>query len=104
MASRSFWREALVDEAVIGGLPVARGSQAPPVLHDVEGRPVLARAEGVGRAGDRLRGREGAGAPGKRADLQRLSRQKLYPVIEFENGSIYREESKCVDGRGRLMS
>ena len=32
--------------------------------------------------------------PGKRADLQRLSGQRLYPVIEFENGSIYREESK----------
>lgn len=32
--------------------------------------------------------------PGKRADLLRLSGQKLYPVIEFENGSIYREESK----------
>jgi len=30
----------------------------------------------------------------KRADLQRLSGQKLYPVIEFENGSIYREDSK----------
>jgi len=30
----------------------------------------------------------------KRTDLQRLSGQKLYPVIEFENGSIYREESK----------
>lgn len=32
--------------------------------------------------------------PGRRADLQRLSGQNLYPVIEFENGSIYREESK----------
>jgi glutathione S-transferase len=32
--------------------------------------------------------------PGKRVDLQRLSGQGLYPVIEFENGSIYREESK----------
>ena len=32
--------------------------------------------------------------PGKRDELQRLSGQKLYPVIEFENGSIYREESK----------
>lgn len=32
--------------------------------------------------------------PRKRADLKRLSGQKLYPVIEFENGSIYREESK----------
>jgi hypothetical protein len=27
-------------------------------------------------------------------DLQRLSGQKLYPVIEFENGSTYRDESK----------
>jgi len=32
--------------------------------------------------------------PGRRADLERLSGQKLYPVVEFENGSIYREESK----------
>ena len=32
----------------------AHGRQAPPVLHEVEGRPVLARAKGVGRAGDRL--------------------------------------------------
>ncbi len=32
--------------------------------------------------------------PGKRADLLRLSGQRLYPVIEFENGSAYREESR----------
>jgi hypothetical protein len=37
---------------------------------------------------------KGPARPGKRADLQRLSGQKLYPVIEFENGSTYREESK----------
>src|SRR5437764_460009 len=37
---------------------------------------------------------KGPACPGKRADLQRLSGQKLYPVIAFENGSIYREESK----------
>ena len=37
---------------------------------------------------------KGPARPGKPADLQRLSGQKLYPVIEFENGSIYREESK----------
>ena len=34
---------------------------------------------------------KGPTRPGKRDDLQRLSGQKLYPVIEFENGSIYRE-------------
>ena len=37
---------------------------------------------------------KGPARPGKRVDLQQLSGQKLYPVIEFENGSIYREESK----------
>ena len=31
---------------------------------------------------------------GKRDDLERLSHQRQYPVIEFEDGSIYREQSK----------
>jgi hypothetical protein len=30
----------------------------------------------------------------KRDDLQQLSGQRNYPVIEFEDGSVYREESK----------
>jgi len=29
----------------------------------------------------------------KRDDLEQLSGQRKYPVIEFENGSAYREES-----------
>ena len=39
---------------------------------------------------------KGPARPGKHVDLQRLSGQRLYPVIEFENGSIYREESKDI--------
>jgi glutathione S-transferase len=31
--------------------------------------------------------------PGKRTELQRISGQRLYPVIQFEDGSTYREES-----------
>jgi hypothetical protein len=31
---------------------------------------------------------------GSRDDLERLSGQRMYPVIEFEDGSVYREESK----------
>jgi glutaredoxin len=31
---------------------------------------------------------------GKRDDIERMSGQRQYPVIEFEDGSIYREESK----------
>jgi glutathione S-transferase-like protein len=30
----------------------------------------------------------------KRDDLEKLSGQRAYPVIEFEDGSVYREESK----------
>ena len=31
---------------------------------------------------------------GRRDDLERLSGQRKYPVIELEDGSAYREESK----------
>ena len=30
----------------------------------------------------------------KRNDLERLSGQRLYPVIEFDDGSVYRDEPK----------
>ena len=32
--------------------------------------------------------------PGKRVELERLSGQRKYPVIEFEDGTAYRAESK----------
>jgi hypothetical protein len=41
-----------------------------------------------------------------RDDLEALSGQKLYPVIEFEDGSVYREESREMERtirEGRLM-
>jgi glutathione S-transferase len=31
--------------------------------------------------------------PGNRDDLERLSGQRKYPTIEFEDGAVYREES-----------
>lgn len=31
--------------------------------------------------------------PGKRTEIERISGQSLYPVVEFEDGSVYREES-----------
>jgi hypothetical protein len=34
--------------------------------------------------------------PGKRTELQRISGQRLYPVVEFEDGSTYREESAAM--------
>jgi glutathione S-transferase len=32
--------------------------------------------------------------PGKRKELERISGQNKYPAIEFEDGTVYREESK----------
>jgi glutaredoxin len=37
--------------------------------------------------------------PGKRDDLEQLSGQRKYPAIEFEDGSVYREESKDMAAR-----
>jgi glutathione S-transferase len=39
--------------------------------------------------------------PGKRDDLERLSGQRKYPVIEFEDGSVYRAESQDMAARIR---
>jgi glutathione S-transferase len=38
---------------------------------------------------------------GKRDQLERLSGQRKYPVIEFPDGQIYREESKDMAARIR---
>ena len=44
--------------------------------------------------------------PGKRENLERLSGQRKYPAIEFEDGQVYREESADMAKRiraGRLF-
>ena len=37
--------------------------------------------------------------PGKRDDVEQLSGQRKYPVIEFEDGTVYRDESKAMAAR-----
>jgi len=37
--------------------------------------------------------------PGKRDRLEQLSGQRKYPAIEFEDGRVYREESKDMAAR-----
>jgi glutathione S-transferase len=44
---------------------------------------------------------------GKRDDLEQLSGQRKYPAIEFEDGRVYRDESKAMAERiraGELFS
>ena len=43
---------------------------------------------------------------GKRDELEQLSGQRQYPVIELPDGEVYRDESKAMAARiqsGRLM-
>ena len=43
---------------------------------------------------------------GKRDEVDRLSGQRMYPVIEYEDGTVYRAESKDMAARiraGRLF-
>ena len=45
--------------------------------------------------------------PGRRDQLEELSGQRKYPAIEFEDGRIYRDESKAMAERiraGELFS
>ncbi|HEX3040812.1 MAG TPA: glutathione S-transferase N-terminal domain-containing protein [Solirubrobacterales bacterium] len=45
--------------------------------------------------------------PGKRTELEQLSKQNKYPVIEFEDGKVYRDESSDMAKRiraGELFS
>ncbi|MDX6635733.1 MAG: hypothetical protein QOF06_1936 [Solirubrobacterales bacterium] len=45
--------------------------------------------------------------PGKRDELEKLSGQRKYPAIEFEDGSVYRDESETMAERisaGELFS
>ena len=44
---------------------------------------------------------------GKRDEVERVSGQRKYPVIEFEDGTVYRDESKEMAARihaGELRS
>jgi hypothetical protein len=38
---------------------------------------------------------------GKRDELEQKSGQRMYPVIEFEDGSVYRAQSKEMEARIR---
>ena len=63
--------------------------------------PVLEGAEGARRGRGQVRGRQGAAAPGQRDETEQRTGQSKYPWIEFEDGSVYREESKDMAERIR---
>jgi len=60
----------------------------------IEGHPCWRVQKALDDAGVPYEIAKGPLRRGKRDDLERLSGQRQYPVIEFEDGTAYREESK----------
>ena len=60
----------------------------------VNGHPCWRVQKALDEAGVEYELVKGPLRSGKRDDLERLSGQRKYPVIEFDDGSAYREESK----------
>jgi hypothetical protein len=60
----------------------------------VQGHPCWKVQSALDEAGIEYEVVKGPLFKSKRDDLDQLSGQRLYPVIEFEDGSVYREQSK----------
>ena len=67
----------------------------------VSGHPCWKVQKALDEAGIEYEIVKGPLRPGKRDDLERLSGQRKYPVIEFEDGTVYREESEEMVARIR---
>ena len=98
------WVDGRRDEGEI------RAPEAPPLpehLGEGEGTSVLEGAERARRHGHRVRGRPGPWPRRKpRTVVREGTGQVLYPAIEFENGTWYREQSSEMEQvirEGRLM-
>jgi glutathione S-transferase len=60
----------------------------------IQGHPCWRVQSALDEAGVEYELVKGPWFRGKRDDLETLSGQRQYPVIEFEDGSVYREQSK----------
>jgi glutathione S-transferase len=72
----------------------------------IGGHPCWTVQKALDEAGVEYELVKGPLSSGKRDDLEKVSGQRKYPVIEFEDGSIYREESKEMAERiraGKLL-
>lgn len=71
----------------------------------ISGHPCWRVQKALDEAGVEYEVVQGPTRHGKRDELEQLSGQRTYPVIEFEDGSVYREQSKAMAERikaGRL--
>jgi glutathione S-transferase len=68
--------------------------RCPSMLVKVGAHPCWKVQKALDQAGVEYEVVKGPLRRGKRDDLEKLSGQRHYPVIEFEDGTIYRAESK----------
>ncbi len=67
--------------------------RCPNVWVKLPGHPCWRVQKALDEAGVEYEIVKGPLRPGKRDDIERMTGQRKYPVIEFEDGSVYREES-----------
>ena len=68
--------------------------RCPNVFVKIQAHPCWAVQSALDEKGIEYELAKGPLRRGKRDELEAKSGQRLYPVIEFEDGSIYREEGK----------
>jgi glutaredoxin len=68
--------------------------RCPNVWVKLSGHPCWKVQKALDEAGVQYEIVKGPLRAGKRDDIEGLTGQRKYPVIEFEDGSVYREESK----------
>jgi glutaredoxin len=68
--------------------------RCPNVWVKLGGHPCWKVQKALDEAGIEYEIAKGPLRPSKRDALERLTGQRKYPAIEFEDGSVYREESK----------
>lgn len=62
----------------------------------LDGHPCWRVQKALDEAGVDYRIAKGPLRRGKRDEIERLSGQREYPVIEFEDGAVYRDQSKAM--------
>jgi glutathione S-transferase len=68
--------------------------RCPVMFLKIDGHPCWKVQKALDEQGIEYEVVKGPLLPGKRKDLERISGQNKYPAIEFEDGTVYRAESK----------
>jgi glutathione S-transferase len=68
--------------------------RCPVMFLKIDGHPCWKVQKALDEQGVEYEVVKGPLLPGKRKDLEQLSGQNKYPAIEFEDGTVYRAESK----------